>query len=136
MRGDEPGPEEVDDVLASVRALCLGLPGTDEATLQDRPLFRVGNRRFAIYNGAGFPPRRRWDGRGQSLHFLADPLERDALGQDERFTPSPHHAHRGWMALPLTGDTDWEEVGELLEAAHAQVAPRMRPRPLNGGGLS
>ena len=60
---------------------------------------------------------------GRSLHFLADPLEWDALQQDDRFVPSSHHAHRRWMALRLEGDKiDWDEIAELLEVAYRQVA--------------
>jgi len=58
------------------------------------------------------------------LHFLADPLEVDALRQDQRFSPSPHHGYRGWLAVHLdTGVIRWDELTELLESAHHQVAP-------------
>jgi predicted DNA-binding protein (MmcQ/YjbR family) len=121
-----PGLTPDDDVdLDRVRGLCLNLPGAAEAELQGRPLFRVGNRRFALFNGSGSPARPRWSGSGRSLHFLADPLDLDALRQDGRFVPSPHHGHRGWLAIRLDqNDLDWGEVAELLEAAHRQVARR------------
>jgi predicted DNA-binding protein (MmcQ/YjbR family) len=49
----------------------------------------------------------------------------EALRQDRRFVPSPHHGHRGWMALRLDGgDVDWVELAELLESAYRQVVPR------------
>ncbi|HMJ78899.1 MAG TPA: MmcQ/YjbR family DNA-binding protein [Iamia sp.] len=115
-----------DDALGRIRAICLALRDVEEAELQDRPLFRVGRRRFALFNGTDAPPRPRWDGQGRSLHLLTDPLERDALRQDERFAPSPHHGDRGWMALRLDGRVDWDEIAELLESAHRQVAPRSR----------
>ena len=117
-------PEDI-AALDRVRAICLGLAGADEAELQGRPLFRVGRRRFALFNGASSPPRPRWNRSGRSLHFLADPSELDALRQDSRFTASPHHGDRGWLALRLdAAEIDWQEVGELLESAHRQVAPR------------
>jgi hypothetical protein len=52
-----------DDLVAleRVRAICLRFVGADEGELQNRPLFRVGRRRFAIFNGAGSPPRPRWN---------------------------------------------------------------------------
>ena len=113
--------------LERVRQVCLGFAGAEEAELQNRPLFRVGKRRFAIFNGAGSPPRPRWSSSGRSLHFLTDPLEVEALVQDRRFTHSPHHGNRGWMALRLDrGDVDWVEVAELLESAYRQVAPRSK----------
>lgn len=118
------------EVLDRVRSLCRRLPGADEGALQDRPLFRVGRRRFAIFNPAASDTRPRWSGSGRSLHFLADPQEIDALRQDDRFAPSPHHGDRGWLALRLddVGSVDWVEVAELLEFAYLQVAPRRARR--------
>jgi len=111
-------------VLARIRTLCAAWPEVEEAELQDRPLFRVRRKRFAIFNGATAPERPRWHGCGQSLHVLTDPSERAALAQDPRFEPSPHHGDRGWMALRLDPTTtDWTEVAELLEAAYRQAAP-------------
>ena len=85
-----------------------------------------GKRRFAIFNGHTSPPRPRWNSSGRSLHFLADPLELDALRQDGRFTESPHHGDRGWLALKLDHPhaVDWDEVAELLKSAYLQVATR------------
>lgn len=118
------------EALARIRGICDGLDGADEGQLQGRPLFRVGRMRFAIFNGATSPSRPRWSAFGRSLHFLTDPLERDALEQDGRFVASPHHGDRGWMALQLDdlGEVDWNEVNELLDAAFRQVAPRRAPR--------
>jgi predicted DNA-binding protein (MmcQ/YjbR family) len=93
--------------------------------LQNRPLFRVRTRRFAIFNGNASPRRPRWQGFGRSLHFVSDPQEREALLQDARFVTSPHHGDRGWLALDLeTEKPDWAEVAELLETAYRQVATR------------
>ena len=112
--------------LHRVREICDGFEGADEGELQNRPLFRVARRRFAIFNGQTSPPRSRWDSVGRSLHFLADPLERDALRDDGRFTESPHHGDRGWFAMSLEDADllDWDEVAEILESAYRQVAPR------------
>jgi predicted DNA-binding protein (MmcQ/YjbR family) len=112
--------------LERIRAICLGFDGAEEAILQDRPLFRVGRRRFALFNGSGSPPRPRWSGSGRSLHFLADPDERAALREDDRFSPSPHHGDRGWMSLRFDAGAgvDWVEIAELLESAHRQVCRR------------
>jgi predicted DNA-binding protein (MmcQ/YjbR family) len=114
-----------ESALARLRTICLAFPEAEEAVLQDRPLFRVRTRRFALFNGASSPPRPRWKGFGRSLHFVTDPQEREALRQDRRFTPSPHHGDRGWVAISLEGAAvDWSELGELLEAAYRHVAGR------------
>ena len=111
--------------LSRVRGICLAFPEVEETALQDRPLFRVRTKRFAIFNGLLAPTRPRWQSFGRSLHFVTEPHERHALRQDSRFTTSPHHGDRGWMALRLEGDrTDWCEVAELLETAYRQVASR------------
>jgi predicted DNA-binding protein (MmcQ/YjbR family) len=61
------------------------------------------------------------------LHFLADPLEHGALLQDGRFVPSPHHGHRGWLAIRFDEpELDWSEIAELLASAYRQVVPKPR----------
>jgi hypothetical protein len=65
--------------LARLRAICLAFPEAEEVALQDRQLFRVRSRRFALFNGASSPPRPRWKSCGRSLHFVTDPQEREAL---------------------------------------------------------
>ena len=113
-----------------MRAICGAFAEADEGTLQDRPLFHVRRRRFAIFNGESSPARKRWRDAGRSLHFLSDPLERDALLQDPRFRPSPHHGDRGWLMIRVDADTaDWQELRELLAAAYEQVVSRRRPPP-------
>jgi predicted DNA-binding protein (MmcQ/YjbR family) len=121
---------EFDEVaLHRIRGICSQFPGADEGELQQRPLFRVGRRRFAIFNGRTSPPRPRWNASGRSLHFLADPLELDALRQDGRFSASPHHGDRGWLAISLDDPSavDWDEIAELLGSGYRQVAPRFVP---------
>jgi predicted DNA-binding protein (MmcQ/YjbR family) len=111
--------------LSRIRRICLRFPQVEEAELQSRPLFRVRSKRFALFNGTLSPPRPRWHGFGRSLHFVTEPNERQALSEDPRFTVSPHHGDRGWMALDLESDaTDWVEVAELLDAAYRTVASR------------
>ena len=111
--------------LARIRRICLGFPEVEEAELQGRPMFRVHTRRFALFNGALSPSRPRWSAFGRSLHFLSEPQERLALLADARFVPSPHHGHRGWLALDLeVVEPDWAEAADLLETGYRQAANR------------
>src|SRR5262249_4574521 len=87
--------------LSRIRQICFRFPEVEEAILQDRPLFRVRHKRFALFNGTLSPPRPRWQAFGRSLHFVTEPGEREALRQDPRFCISPHHGDCGWMALDL-----------------------------------
>jgi hypothetical protein len=118
-------PSADDRDLGRIRRICLRFPEAEEAELQDRPLFRVRARRFALFNGTLSPSRPRWNAFGRSLHFVAEPHERLALLAEPRFVTSPHHGDRGWIAIDLQSyATDWAEVEELLETAYRQVANR------------
>ena len=109
--------------LERIRLICVRFPEAEESTLQDRPLFHVRRRRFAILNEATAPYRKRWEGFGQSLHFMTDPAERPQLTRDQRLSVSPHHGFRGWMALDLDSEqTDWSEISRLLASAYRTVA--------------
>ena len=109
--------------LERIRMICSRFPEAEEGTLQDRPLFHVRRRRFAILNQDDAPYRKRWEGFGTSLHFMTDPTQRRVLEHDPRFTVSPHHGFRGWMALDLHSQhSDWSEIGRLLESAYRAVA--------------
>lgn len=123
MADDQVGRDQ--RALDRLREICATFSGCEESVLQDRPLFHVRRRRFAIFNGESSPPRSRWAAAGRSVHFLSDPSEREALLQDPRFTRSPHHGDRGWLAIRVDSDTvDWQELTELLEAAHEWVVRR------------
>ena len=119
MEATDEGDERT---LGWLRAVCLAFPEVEETRLQDRPLFVVRHRRFALFNGAASPPRPRWARSGRSVHLLTDPQERDALAADERFTPSPHHGDRGWVAVD-PHSIESEELAELVEAAYRVAAP-------------
>jgi predicted DNA-binding protein (MmcQ/YjbR family) len=120
-----PPPSVDASDLRHIRAICRVFPEVEETELQDRPLFRVNRRRFAIYNGDDAPAWSRWAHSGRSIHLLTDPAERDALAQDGRFVPSPHHGDRGWVALRLDrGEVDWDELAELLESGYREAAPQ------------
>lgn len=88
-----------------------------------RPLFRVRRRRFALFNGESSPPAKRWRGWGRSLHFLSEIDDREGLASDKRLRPSPHHRHRGWLAIDLDDRTDCAELAEFIDAAYRQAAP-------------
>ena len=50
---DCPGTDEAE--LIRIRRICSRFPDAEEDQLQDRVLFHVRRRRFAIFNGAGAP---------------------------------------------------------------------------------
>ncbi len=118
--------------LTTIRQICSLYPEAEEGLLQDRPLFHVRRRRFAIYNWEEAPYRKRWEGAGRSLHFATSEYTRSRLKLDDRFVASPHHGFRGWTSLKLVAETDWNEISELLLSAYRHVANKSLVRRLEG----
>ena len=111
--------------LNRIHDICRRFPEAEQGELQGRPLFHVRRRRFAIYNGENSPHRRRWERFGRSLHFATNPQLHAIVADDDRFSESPHHGFRGWVAVDLEDQTvSWEEIAEFLEAAYRHVAAR------------
>jgi predicted DNA-binding protein (MmcQ/YjbR family) len=107
--------------LARLTKICLALP---EATRRDsgkHAAFLVCKKTFAYFlndhHGDGIV----------SVACKAFPGENAALAaaQPTRFYLPSYIGPRGWVALRLdTGDTDWEEVGELILGSYRLIAPR------------
>jgi hypothetical protein len=107
--------------LERLRGICLGFPESSERPSHGAPSFFVrekkcfvmlvddhhGDGRFAIWCAA--PPG------NQELLVQADP---------ERFFRPPYVGHRGWLGVMLHGKVAWDEVGGIVEAACATVAPK------------
>ncbi|GED98375.1 MmcQ/YjbR family DNA-binding protein [Gordonia crocea] len=114
-----------DPFLARIREMALAFPTATEQVAHGRPTFRCP-KMFGMYGGGekniekGVPGRR-FD---QSILFVADPAEREALLADERFFLPAYVGAFGWVGLILDDDTDWTEVGELLDASFREVAPK------------
>ncbi|MFT3900535.1 MAG: MmcQ/YjbR family DNA-binding protein [Gordonia sp. (in: high G+C Gram-positive bacteria)] len=114
-----------DPVLARVRELALAFPTATEKVAHGRPTFRCP-KMFGMYGGG---EKRRDDGTAgrrfdQALLVVADPAEREALLADDRFFLPAYMGAYGWVGLILDDDTDWAEVGELLDASFREVAPK------------
>ncbi len=123
--GDVSHPQRFDDadpVLARLRAICLSLPGADEKVSHGRPAFFT-KKIFAIY-GAVLKGDHHSGQHDQALVFRPDPDEAPALAQDDRFFIPAYWGPYGWMAVDLNGDTDWDEVSELVEASFCETATK------------
>jgi hypothetical protein len=107
-------------ILATVRELCLELPETSERPSHGAPTFFVrGRRSFATV----------WDshhGDGRFALICAAPAGmQSALVDDEpdRFYVPPYVGHRGWIGVRLDRGFDRDEIARILEDAYAEVAP-------------
>jgi predicted DNA-binding protein (MmcQ/YjbR family) len=104
-------------IIERLRKLCLRLDDATEVIAWGEPTWRVRNKIFAMvddhHHGAQHVSV--WmpapDGAQQAL-IDSDP---------ERFFRPPYVGHRGWVAIILDTDPDWNMVGALLEQAHGLV---------------
>ena len=120
-------PVEVpEDIVERIRTLCLALPEVtvrvDESLTRTRPTaqsFDIRRRSFCLLvareGPAGMPV--------PLLVLRADPDERDALlSMGHPFFAS--RAGRDRIIVVLTGDTDWEEIRELVTESYRILAPK------------
>ena len=111
-----------DPLLARIREIALALPAAAEKVSHGRPAFFT-KRVFAYYGGSV-----RLDvGNGvQHPHAVIVRLEPDEraalLGEAAAFVPA-YWGPSGWLGFDLTDDSDFGEVGELIEASYRNTAP-------------
>lgn len=124
--------EEGDPALARLRALALALPGAEERIAHGRPWFSAGTA-FAVYGGGTKGPDSvRHD---HALLVHVDDDERPARIEDPRFFVPAYVGPKGWLGIDLDGpDTDWTEIGELLDASFRWIAPAWLVRELDARG--
>lgn len=123
---DDPG-------LAELRVIALSFPEAFEKISWGRPVF-CAPKMFAMYGGSV-----KTDVKGQYIQYphsvliKADESERTALEQDERFFYPAYMGPFGWLGLDLSGDVDWAEVRELVDASYRLVAPKKLIKLLDEG---
>jgi len=118
--------DERDPYLARVREICLAFPGADEKISHGRPNFFT-RKVFATFGGSlkgdHFSPLAR-----NSLLFLPDASEREALLEREPFFVPAYFGPSGWLGLSFhvvgaVDQVDWDEVGELVDSSYRLTAP-------------
>ncbi|MFT3797537.1 MmcQ/YjbR family DNA-binding protein [Microbacterium sp.] len=121
--------DDADPLLVRLRALALVLPEAAEKIAHGRPMFHT-ERAFATYGGS--PRGRTAERHDTALLLRPDPDDAPALRQDARFWEPAYLWPRGWLAIDLTTDSDWDEIAELLDASYRATAPRRLVRLLDG----
>lgn len=101
-------------LLERVRAMCLALPGAEEALKWGHPNFLVKGR---IFCGFG----RESGVATVSLKTL--PLRQAELVAGGRYRVAPYVGKYGWVSYPLTGRIRWAELRELIRESHRLVSP-------------
>lgn len=114
-------PDADDFALERLRGICLPFPEAVEAGGVGSPSFKVRDKIFAMRH-----PMRLTTGDRSSLWCKARPGIQSALvGADPaRFAVPPYVGHRGWIAIFLDGDVDWDELADLVEESYRMTAPK------------
>lgn len=132
-------PDVPDDVLRTLRALCMALPGGYEEQAWVGTRWMVRRKTFAHVLGISdeYPPaparEAPYVGDATVLTFRSSGDELAALiGTGHPFyKPGWHPQIVGMVVEP---DTDWDEVGELLVESYCLMAPRMLVAQVRGRG--
>ncbi len=127
-------PAQVDAALERVRRLCLALPGATERLSHGEPSFFV-KKQFLM-----FAVRHHDDRVGFWAAAPDDAQEHWLTRGAGRFFRPPYVGGRGWIGVYLDVEQDWDDVADIIEQAHAVVAPqpgpgigsRQQPRPGSG----
>jgi predicted DNA-binding protein (MmcQ/YjbR family) len=114
-------PDPDDATLERLRAICLPFPETVETGGVASPSFKVRDKIFAMRH-----PMPLADGDRPSVWCKGRPGVQAALTQSapERFAVPPYVGHRGWIAIYLDGDVDWDELADLIEESYRMTAPK------------
>jgi hypothetical protein len=112
--------DDADPLLGRIRELALVFPGAGEKISHGHPAFFT-TKVFAYYGGSV-----KVDGVYQqhehSVVVLIGPDEREALSEAGRSYVPAYLGPSGWVGVDLTVDTDWQEIGELLDASYRRTA--------------
>ena len=110
-----------DATLARLRAICLPYPEATETGGVGSPSFKVREKIFAMRH-----PMRGSAGDRPSVWCKGRPGLQAALTQaaPERFAVPPYVGHRGWIAIYLDADVDWDELADLIDESYRMTAPR------------
>lgn len=115
--------DESDRYLSALRKLALKLPEAREKISHGRPNFFT-KKVFASYGASvkGDHSSRQWS---QSVLFLPDHLEREALLCEGRFFVPAYVGAYGWIGLNFRATKpDWREVAELVEMSYCNTATK------------
>ena len=108
--------------LTRLRRLCLALPDAHEVEAWGEPTFRVRNKLFAMYASAST----HHGGGRNAVWCKAIPTNQSIMvaARPDRFFVPPYVGPSGWVGVVLDGDTDWEELADLLTDAYRLTAPK------------
>ena len=107
-----------------LRQICLALPDATEKEAWGDPTFRIRDRIFAM--------EKRGDGRVSVWVKAPEGSQTILVGADpDRFFAPPYLGPKGWVAMRLDLDPDWDEVARLVRRSYRLIAPKRLARLLD-----
>jgi hypothetical protein len=104
---------ENQQLLQTLRTICLALPETWEGASFGSPAFKAGKKTFCEFNcHAGIPNALIWVGTDRQAGFTLDP----------RFEIPAYMGHNGWIRLRFDDRFDRKEVSRLVEDSYRHFA--------------
>ena len=100
-----------------MRKLALALPGAHETFTWGHPQFRVDGKIFAAWGPQA--------GRECVCVKVGKPRQKELL-REGRYLYADYVGRFGWVAFPVEGRVDWNEVAELLITSYRLIAPKRR----------
>lgn len=125
--------DDEDPLLARVRSIALDLPGSSERVSHGRPWFFTKTG-FAVYGGSVKGDHGHLQ-HPRALLVSAEPDERPAWLDDERFFVPAYLGPSGWVGFDLDDDTDWQLAAELVETSYRRTAPKRLVAELDARSL-
>ncbi len=121
----EPGrlPDaEVAAIIDHLRAICLAFEGASEKLSHGELAFFIAGRQFANTD------RYHHNAANLAGWFAAPPGAQESLiaSKPERFFRPPYVGHRGWVAMRLDNDVDWDEVAFIAAEAVSTIVETQR----------
>ncbi|MDH3643484.1 MAG: MmcQ/YjbR family DNA-binding protein [Gammaproteobacteria bacterium] len=111
-------------ILTSLREICLDLPETSEATQFGSPCWKAGKKSFCgMHYHAGHLQLQFWVGSEMQtmLTFEAG-----------RYQIPAYMGHNGWINLDVEDDVNWDEVRELAMMSYRHFALKRMLKALDG----
>lgn len=110
-----------DPMLAQVRQIALGFPGSAEKISHGRPAFYT-TKIFSYYGGS-VKVNGVWVEHDQSLLVLPEESERNALLADSRMYVPGYLGSYGWIGFDLVAaEAGWAQVRELIDSSYRNTA--------------
>ncbi|MGS0688497.1 MmcQ/YjbR family DNA-binding protein [Nakamurella sp. GG22] len=109
-----------EESLERLRHLCMALPGTTERLSHGEPSWFV-KKQFVMFAD------HHHDDRVGFVAAAPDGAQQRWLALDERrFYRPPYVGGRGWIGVYLDVEQDWDDIADIVDSAHAVVAPAPR----------